>query len=72
MFFKYRDFATETSFLSICKQNDIDDLDDNPSVSKKDIENEAKEVRHSTWHAAFWISFVFVSNYLHDIIIFSV
>jgi len=26
------------------KQNDIDDTDDNPSVSKKDIENEAKEV----------------------------
>lgn len=39
---KYRDFATETSFLSICK-NEMDDLDDNPTVSKKDIENEAKE-----------------------------
>jgi len=42
---KYRDFAyTETTFLSICNKNDIDDIDDNPSVSKKDIENEAKEV----------------------------
>ena len=27
------------------KANELDDLDDNPSVSKKDIENEAKEVK---------------------------
>jgi len=42
---KYRDFATETSFLSICNKNEMDDLDDNPTVSKKDIENEAKEFK---------------------------
>lgn len=48
---KYRDFATETSFLSICKPNEIDDLDDNPSVSKKDIENEAKEASKSIKNA---------------------
>jgi serine/threonine-protein phosphatase 2A regulatory subunit B' len=45
---KYRDFAiSETTYITICKQNDIDDLDDNPSVSKKDIENEAKEFKQT-------------------------
>ena len=51
---KYRDFATETSFLSACKQSDMDDLDDNPSVSKKDIENEAKEVSAVFAVGAIW------------------
>lgn len=45
---KYREFANANassnnlSYLA-SKANELDDLDDNPSVSKKDIENEAKE-----------------------------
>ena len=48
-FFKYRDFANNnnsnsTPSTSLYRVNDLDD-DDNPTVvSKKDIENEAKEV----------------------------
>lgn len=45
---KYRDYANvnsaNTNLLSNAKTNDIDDLDDISNVSKKDIENEAKEV----------------------------
>jgi serine/threonine-protein phosphatase 2A regulatory subunit B' len=42
---KYRDFAASINNSSnVYKSHDIDD-DDNPTVSKKDIENEAKEVR---------------------------
>ena len=54
-FSKYRDFATSnTSTITSTKQNDLDDIDDNPSVSKKDIENEAKEVKFNfKFHALY-------------------
>jgi hypothetical protein len=48
---KYRDFATVNT-STILKSNDIDDIDDNPSVSKKDIENEAKEI-NSVWITSY-------------------
>ena len=45
IFFQYRDYVNQNAQSVYKPSNDVDD-DDNPTVSKKDIENEAKEVNY--------------------------